>query len=248
MTIPEITFDLMHRFDAGLPLPVYQEALRRACDRFPPPFGTSEYGDVYREAASARRWMVVSLLTNAEREGDGARRLWSLAACTRDAEVAARVKQHAIDESNHAKMYLKIADIVFEGAVDPEFRTELNAVSPGFSHSMDPVAEDGSPFAHAITLDDLIQMNIAEIRTTIHHLLQRPMLAAHCRPDRLERLEALEERLLGDEVKHVGYTAKLIDQWPPASDVDVFDLYSERLNDFNGVTRRELERRVFEAT
>jgi hypothetical protein len=30
--------------------------------------------------------------------------------------------------------------------------------------------------------------------------------------------------------------------------VDVFDLYAERLNDFNGVTRRELERRAFEAT
>ena len=239
----------MTEFDASLSLPVYQQSLTRACEEFPPPFGTSQYGDVYREAASDAGWLAVSLITNAEREGDGAQRLWSLAACTEDPIVASQIKQHAIDESNHARIYLKLVDLVFGDAVESNFRRQLEILSPGYTHFMTPTPKAGSPFAHPITLDDLVQMNIAEIRTTIHHLLQRPMLRAHCPAVSHSRLGRLQRCLLRDEVKHVVYTAKLIEGYSRQAGVDtVRQLLSQRVRDFNEVTRSELERGVFEAT
>src|ERR1700675_2193342 len=65
--------------------PHYREALITACRKAPPPFGTRSYGEIYRDAATNPSWMAASLMTNAEREGEGAGHLWDLAACTPDA-------------------------------------------------------------------------------------------------------------------------------------------------------------------
>ena len=247
--VPKIAIGLMAQFDPCLSLPVYQQSLIQACGEFPPPFGTPQYGEVYREAASDAAWLAVSLITNAEREGDGAQRLWSLAACTEDPVIAAQIKQHAIDESNHSRIYLKLVDLVFGDAVESDFRAQLESLSPGYTRFMTPTPKAGSPFAHPITLDDLVQMNIAEIRTTIHHLLQRPMLRAHCPPESHSRVGRLQRCLLRDEVKHVVYTAKLIEDYSSHAGMDtVLQLVSQRLRDFNEVTLSELEKRVFEAT
>lgn len=239
----------MAKVGAAAPLPIYERALRRACKANPPPYGQAEYGELYREAAIDPGWLAVSLVTNAEREGDGATRLWSLAACTEDAFHAAGLKRHAIDESNHSKMYLRLADLVFPDAIAPELRAQLHVLSPGYTRTMEPAAVAGSPFSHAISLDDLIQMNIAEIRTTVHHLLQRPMLLEHAAPGRRGTVERLLNTLLRDEVAHVAYTAKLIEHHvshvgPEA----VMRLFAERLQDFNDVTRAELQRQVFDVS
>jgi hypothetical protein len=245
--IPRLALSLMNRFEPALALPVYRRALTQACDRFPPPFGLGYYGDVYREAAGDPGWLAVSLLTNADREGDGAQRLWSLAASTADAETSAQLKQHAIDESNHAKIYLRMTDLVFADAIEPAFRTELDSLSPGYTRTTALVANVQSPFAHPATLDDFIQMNIAEIRTTVHHLLQRPMLRAHCKPEHAPQLIRLQNRLLREEIRHVVYTAKLIEYWGAEADA-VADLFGERVRDFNDVTLAELDRRAFDGS
>jgi hypothetical protein len=247
-SIPRLAIGLMAKHGAP-PLPIYERALKRACRAAPPPYGQAEYGDLYREAATDATWLAVSLVTNAEREGDGATRLWSLAACTEDAGHAAELKQHAIDESNHSKMYLRLADLVFPDAIAPEFRMQLRTLSPGYTRTMEPVAVQGSPFSHALSLDDLIQMNIAEIRTTVHHLLQRPMLLEHCPHGRRGIVLRLLDTLLRDEVAHVAYTAKLIERHVTHSGSDaVLRLFAERLKDFNDVTRAELQRQVFDVS
>src|SRR4051812_15645605 len=61
---------------------LYLSALKEAVETEPPPFGAREYSDLYAAASLDARWMAVSLITNAEREGDGAKRLWSLSACS----------------------------------------------------------------------------------------------------------------------------------------------------------------------
>src|SRR5512143_2278468 len=80
-------------------VPHYTEALVAACDKSPPPFGAKAYGEIFREVASDPHWLAANLIENAEREGDGSGRLWSLAACTSDELLSSQVKQHAIDES-----------------------------------------------------------------------------------------------------------------------------------------------------
>lgn len=227
----------------------YVGALAAACDRWPPPYGKKFYGELFRKIASQPAWLAANMAHNAHREGDGAGRLWSLAACTPDPDRSAQVKQHAIDEARHSRWYVAILNQVFPNAVVEADQPVLEALSPGYQHRMEPVPVEGSPYAHELTVDDLIQMNIAEIRTCIHHLLQRGMLLHYCAPDRHPRLMPILDALLHDEKKHVGYTAVLIEQHVAAGEGDlVRELFAERMRDFNDITDSELAQGVFEST
>jgi hypothetical protein len=188
----------------------------------------------------------VSLITNAEREGDGASRLWSLAACTADTKLAKEIKRHGIDESMHARAYIRLLNLTFPNAVDPSFRRQLFGLSPGYREVDQPIPALGSPYAHDVTVDDLIQMNIAEIRTRVHHLFQRPMLMTYCDSGKTVALLGILDRLLEDETKHVAYTAALIEAHARTHPEDVEDLFRKRLTDFDEITRQELGDHIFE--
>lgn len=226
----------------------YREALATACRKAPPPFGTQAYGEIYRDAARDPNWMALSLIQNAEGEGEGSRHLWDLAACTPDARVAAQVKAHAIDESRHSRAYVAMLDLAFPDVADDEFHASLTALAPGYTHRSPLAAQEGSPYASAITLDDLIQMNIAEIRTLVHHLLQRPVLVAYCAPERRGRLARVLDSLRRDEIGHIAYTAALIEDFARrGKGSTVKRLMQERMSDFNEITNQDLGKNVFES-
>jgi hypothetical protein len=215
----------------------------------PPPFGTAEYGLIYSALSVEPRWMAISLVTNAEREGDGAKRLWSLAACSLDAKQRVLLKRHACDESRHARIYLALLDLAFPQAVSGDFAVELRQLSPGFSMRQELYPVPDSPYAKVPTIDDFLQMNIAEIRTAIHHTMQRPVLARHCPPDNLTKITSLQDALLKDELSHIAYTAVLIEEI--SQDVDcnrLASLFRRRFHDFNAITTEELGGNVFDCS
>lgn len=227
-------------------LPTYSRALVSAFDRYPPPFGMKVYGDAFRDLACNPEWLARSLIGNAAQEGEGASRLWDLAASTRESRTASQLKQHAIDESRHARMYVAIVDIVFRNAIGEDLRPLVQSLSPAYASNLMPVATPGSQFAHDLTLDDLIQMNIAEIRTRVHQLLHGPVLMVLCKGDRRHRLPPLLNALACDELNHVSYTALLIEEHARSGRAnEVMELMEARVNDFNGVTRAELGDEVF---
>ncbi|WP_141652450.1 hypothetical protein [Rhizobium grahamii] len=229
--------------------PNYFSALREALADEPPPFGTKAYSDIYRNVASDGRWLAVSLITNAEREGDGATRLWSLAACSRDKDERLQLKVHAVDESRHALFYLALLDFAFPGMTDPQFRLELRKLSPHYSMHMEPFPVPGSPYAKTPSIDDFVQMNIAEIRTTIHHLMQRPALSVHATAENKGRITPILDSLLRDELRHVAYTAKLIERLSQrAARPDFHHLVRKRLHDFNQITSEELGNLAFDCS
>jgi hypothetical protein len=246
VNIAELTLKAL-REQSGAGWPHYRDALTTACRKAPPPFGTKEYGKIYREVARDPGWMAHSLIQNAQGEGEGSAHLWDLAASTPDIRVAAQVKAHAIDESRHAKAYVAMLDLTFPDLVDDEFHAQLTALSPGYTQRSRFAAHEGSPYASAVTLDDLIQMNIAEIRTLVHHILQRPILLGYCPPGRRHRLGLLHDRLRLDEVRHIGYTAKLIEEFANRGEADaVKQLMQERMADFNAITNEDLGRGAFD--
>lgn len=231
----------------GAVWPHYRDALTTACRKAPPPFGTKNYEKIYRDVAKDANWMTLSLIQNAQGEGEGSGHLWDLAASTPDVRLAAQIKAHAIDESRHAKAYLAMLDLTFPDVVDDEFRAQLSSLSPGYTQRSPLEAHAGSPYASAITLDDLIQMNIAEIRTLVHHLIQRPLLLGHCAREKRQRLTLLHDRLRLDEVRHIGYTAALIEDFAQRGKADaVKRLMQERMSDFNTITNEDLGRGAFE--
>jgi hypothetical protein len=241
LTVARVALSLQ---DAPSACQTYRSALEHAVAAEPPPFGTEAYQAVYREASANPRWLAVSLMSNAEREGDGAMRLWSLAACSDNEEERQLIKRHACDESRHALAYLALLDLTFPDAVAPLFRAELNKLSPGYAMGQELVADASSPYARTPTIDDYIQMNIAENRTTIHHIMQRTALALHCPPANFSRATRILDVLLRDELNHVAYTAILVDR--RATDTDALHaLFRRRLRDFNRITDDELGRTAF---
>jgi hypothetical protein len=236
------------RAHGGEAWPHYRDALIAACRKAPPPFGTRAYGEIYRDAATDPCWMALSLITNAEGEGEGSRHLWDLAACTPDARVAAQVKAHAVDESRHSRAYVAMLNLAFPGVVDDEHHAQLTTLSPGYTQRSPLEPHEGSPYASPITMDDLIQMNIAEIRTLVHHLLQRPVLLGYCAPERRRRLAHLLDALRLDEIGHIAYTAALIEEFARSGEAGaVKRLMQERMSDFNAFTNQDLGRNVFES-
>lgn len=244
-----VNFSLIHQ-GGELDCPLYTSCLHEAIRDHPPPYGTEEYAAIYRSLSQEPRWMAVSLITNAEREGDGAKRLWSLAACSSRPDEKMLLKQHACDESRHAKIYLRLLDLSFPGAVSNEFRRDLQQLSPDYSMDKELLAVPGSPYAKEPAVDDYIQMNIAEIRTTIHHILLRRALALHCDENELPSLRKLLSSLLRDELNHVAYTARLIElrAREDMSPAKLAPLFLKRVRDFNTITTEELGGNVFDCS
>ena len=225
----------------------YFSALKNALDKAPPPFDTKEYTDSFVEAAQSGHWMATSLITNSQREGDGATRLWSLSACSSTKKKKDLLKIHAIDESGHSFAYLTLLDLVFPGSVDSEFREELNSLSPQYSILQTPEIVEGNEYARDPSMDDFIQMNIAEIRTTIHHLMQRRALQKFCPDENKKRVTLILDSLMKDEMAHVAYTAKIIEeQSDDFGHKKLYDLYLQRLQDFNNITIQELDKKIFD--
>ena len=225
----------------------YYAAVDAASATVKPVFDTTDYFDFYRNLAENGSWFALSLLKAAEREGEGATRLWSLSACSDDEREAELIKRHAIDESGHSVAYLSLLDHVFPDAVDSDFRTELKALSPYYKMSDTPEKGANPDYAHNPTVDDYIQMNIAEIRTTIHHLLQREAIDKYCPEESRSRVEHILDKLLRDELAHVAYTGVLIEEKVQELGAEkVNRMYERRLRDFHDITQEEVQRREFD--
>lgn len=244
-------------------LPHFEELLSASFEAHPVPFGTRAYGERFLESARDPQWLAECLVLNSEKEGVGAEQLWAIAAATTDAQVATQIHRHACDESRHASMYLAALRLVFPNAADTEelraLREELCPLPPsGPSLTSAQAPEQGggwpgqrSTLAGAAeierALDELVQMNIGEIRTRINQLLLQRALGAWCAEADRPRLAKLLDTLVRDETRHIGYTGQLLDRACAAGFRDVVgDLMHERLQNFNELTRKEVGEAVFD--
>jgi hypothetical protein len=237
-TVAELTLQALQKHGTER-LPGYTASLCTACNAYPPPFGMEWYGEKYREAASDPDWLAMSLIANAAKEGEGAQKLWGLAGRTANHKVADQIRVHAIDEARHARLYIAMLDTAFPGAVSEEIRPTLMNLSPGYSSKDQPPASQLT--AETNVLDELIQMNIGEIRTRIHQLLLRPVLTIYCPIGRRGKLTQILDSILEDETRHIEYTARLIEQGIIGGFKGfIHSMMTQRLNEFNQITLNEI--------
>jgi hypothetical protein len=223
----------------------YSQSLISACDKHQPPFGMAWYGDQYRGYAKDPHWLAFSLVANAEVEGDGARKLWKIAGYAEQKSQSELVKQHAVDEARHARLYIHMLRRVFPGAMDRELENAAKAMSPTIS--MRDILPESTPAPKMRLLDDLIQMNIGEIRTRIHQQLLRPVILAHCPLAERATIAHALEALLADETRHIAYTAELIEQHSQSGHDEFVRLTMEkRLAQFNEITLNEVGALIFD--
>ncbi len=225
-------------------LGAYASTLTDACLAHPPPFGCAWYGEKYREFAGDPSWVAGSLVANAEKEGDGSRVLWELSGKITSEDTAEQVRQHAIDESRHATMYLSLLDLAFPEATDQRLREALRTLSPSYQQHDRPSRSE--PLPERIVIDEIIQMNLGEIRTRIHQLLMRPVLLSLAPEEATERIDRIVASLMQDETAHIGYTAALIEAAiRDGHESFVRETMRARLKEFNEITMREVGEQRF---
>jgi hypothetical protein len=216
----------------------YGRALRAACASSPPPFGLAWYGDRYRYFATDPSWFANSLIGNAAKEGEGSSTLWDLCSRIENAEAADLVRRHAIDESRHARFYISLLKLTFPTLVEEIRAKNFSSLSPGYT-----IRDHPDPAEHSSeeqVLDELIQMNIGEVRTLIHQMLMAPVIVLHSPPNCRRRMQALMDGLGRDERLHIGYTAKLINAAARKNPRLAYGLMERRVRDFNVLTLTEV--------
>jgi hypothetical protein len=233
--VPDTALNALRQFGID-GLDEYGRALRAACAVSPPPFGLAWYGERYRYFATDPSWFANSLVANAAKEGEGSTSLWSLSSRIKKKEVAELVRRHAIDESRHARFYISLLKLTFPELLDDA--QQFSNLSPGYTLRDCP--EVAAPSPEEQVLDELIQMNIGEVRTLIHQMLMGPVIVLHSPPDCRRRMQWLMDGLGRDERIHIGYTAKLINAAARKNPRLVYSLMERRIRDFNKLTLSEI--------
>lgn len=238
--VAEITLEALKQHQVG-PLERYGECLRATFEAHPPPFSAAWYGDKFREMARDREWFANIIVGNASTEGWGSGKLWYLAGKTHDAHISALIQQHAMDEARHSRMYSSMVEKIFPGTVTEALRGELKTLAPTYRFGDKP--ERLPPYSQQDILDNLFQMNVAEMRTLVNQLLARPVLLTYCPEESQASLTRMLDRLMWDEARHVGYTAQLIEQALATPDaVFLRDIIPLRVHQLNELTLDEVGR------
>jgi len=233
----------------GYNFPNYSEWLVAACDIHPPPYGAQWYGLLYRDLAHDPVWFANSLLVNAEKEGVGSRRIWDFSRLVEDARAAASIQKHSIDESRHSRMFVKIVDYVFEAALTDELRQEYFRLSPGYTRSTNPGNSRSAKdllLSATETIDEIIQVNLVEIRSLILQLLLRPVVLAYAPSSAQTKITRMLNGLVRDEIQHIAYSAGILETEVARGHAEFvrFSMIS-RQADLNSITCEEVAREQF---
>ncbi len=223
-------------------LPFYTESVSRAFADCDPVFTRPGYAQFFWHCASTvPGWLAKVVLSNAEAESHGSAKLLALwERVEYDEHVERQILVHGRDESRHSRLFLELTELVFQDLVDPGFvdvlRTSLPDIRGVEYHKV------GRPLDESALIDALVQMNIGEIRTRVHLQMFAPVLYALAPPEHQQSVERILRGLARDEIRHIGYTAALLESWAgDGADELVRDLFSERLRDFNLITISQTE-------
>lgn len=220
--------------------PKYLAALKSALWEEPLPFGTGLYCDMYRTALASPQWVAMSLIANAGREGDDARYLWSAAVTVVSQKERQFFKNKAVAKSTNALAYLQLLDLLFPKALAPEFRSQLNSLSPGYSTQQRLPSPARTSHVKPICIGNYIQLNVAEIRATIHRLMQHSALSEYCPLDHLQKAAVILDQLFRHGLDYIGHSAVFIER--KADDIGPDDLrkqFCKQLREFNRRTSEE---------
>jgi hypothetical protein len=236
----EVLADL--RYFADDDLPEYTDCLREAFDSVTPVFTRARYAEFFWHCAKVvPAWLSQVVIANAQAESEGSAKLLGLwRSITFNERVELEVLAHARDEAGHSQLFVTLGLLAFPGAISVDHAQALRSTLTKIP--ADATVERSAPIDELLLIDHLVQMNIGEIRTRFHMHLLGPAIY-HCTPldDRLAA-ERILQGLASDEVRHIGYTARLMEAWcRDGAKKRIANLYAQRLREFHELTVRQTE-------
>lgn len=225
----------------------YLRCLRESFLVHEPEHGKATYGKRYRELVKNPDWFAESLVMNAEREGFGSRQIWQFSQLVEDDLTRGLIQSHSIDESRHSRTFVRIIELLFGSSLDNAMKLELMQLSPGYTPLRHPENSQPVRLPHEKTIDELIQINLVEIRSLVLQLLLRPAVLARAENRDLPKLTRILDVLFNDECRHIGYSAECIERSHSAGNHEfVRETMIRRAHDLNAITLQELSTKDFE--
>jgi hypothetical protein len=222
-------------------LPLYSKAISDAWRDVAPVFGQASYSDIFRSLASNPEWLATSLLFNAQSEMTGSSILGKMAEELTGSSLGLKLQAHAADEERHGRWYVMIVELVFPGAMSDELRDALKNSHYASNSTFQFQPMDWTADKQHTAIDEISQINLVEIRTLLHQMLQRPFLEAFSDSRNTNKLKKLTDALLSDEGRHIRYTAALLEDFGATNGQDALTgLVTQRLRDLDVLTRAEL--------
>ncbi|MGX4585338.1 hypothetical protein [Paenibacillus chitinolyticus] len=225
----------------------YTNSLITAFELTDPVFTREKYSEFFWHCASTvPGWLANVVLANATAESEGSTKLFNLwKTVNYNKEVEDGVLFHAKDESRHSHLFIKLVELAFPYLLDTSEIEQLKRSLPDIRKQEHQKIDHHTQ--EELLIDHLVQMNIGEIRTRIHMQLLAPVIHAFAPIENKQKVKRILRGLVRDEVRHIGYTAKLMEKWSQNSKVDrklIKNLYQKRLKDFNLITIQETEASV----
>ncbi len=226
-------------------LPLYSKCLTAAFDTVRPVFYRKRYAEFFWHCTTTvPGYLERVIVASSKGEGDGSEKLFELShGIDYDPQTAAEVMRHANDEARHSRMFLRMTSATFPDFLSQEDIMQRESMLPdvrALQENIWPDTAERIPVHHLI--DHLVQMNIGEIRTRLHMHLFAPVLH-HVAPEfNRKQVRGLLEALTKDELRHISYTALLMESWAQDGDSKLIsNLYQSRLETFNQLTVEHTE-------
>jgi hypothetical protein len=227
---------------AAAELSEYAMALRHACDASRAPYALTEFGRRFRVLARDPSWFANLLVSDAHLEGYSAWQLWKWSESIVDVRVRESVERHANDEARHSRMFASLLHILFPPACTNDVGVRLAAMSP----DLIPNNDRTRPTTEAAVPDDVLRsiafINTFEAKALVLGRLLEPVLVAYASPADARRVERIARALLSDEVRHISYSARILQR---ASEQGRSDVVRAALHEahasLNASTTAELE-------
>lgn len=212
-------------------------------EKVTPVFTKPRYVDFFWHCASTvPGWIDQVVLANAEAESQGSKKLldlWKSTVVNKAIEDA--ILFHAKDESRHSHLFVKLTSVAF-GRNEEELRGIRNGLTRITSADL---KKDESTVSDDVLIDNLIQMNMGEIRTLIHMHFLGPIIFAMTPKANKDKVFNILQGLAKDEIVHIGYTSKLIEDWCSDGNYQLAkEIYNRRLLDFHLLTIQQTETAV----
>src|SRR5205814_2971273 len=116
-------------------------------------------------------------------EGYGATQIWKFANRVQNDSYASSVRQHALDESRHATIFIAMLNLVFPLiTMDDATEHAIDRLQPKFSQNNHPPIEkppESEQYSGERLLNELVQVHITEIRALVLQFLLRPTILAY---------------------------------------------------------------------
>ncbi|MEA2823029.1 MAG: hypothetical protein QOJ86_5033 [Bradyrhizobium sp.] len=226
--------------------PIYSQIIRH-CYETTPPFARDWFGRRYFELARNPEWFANSLVANSALEGYGSTQIWKFSNRVDNARYAEALRQHALDESRHSTMFIRMLRLTFPGIeLDAKTEKSLDGLQPKYTRRVHPPIEKRPPDELILgreALNEIIQVHITEIRALILQFLLRPAMLAYAPESSTGVLTSASDVLIRDESRHIRYSAEFFEDAARAGERDfLFAAFEHQTRKFNDLTMEELER------